>query len=76
MDLSPGWLGRAVRARRASRFPRQHRGRNVDSSGARNREHSVAVRATEETNILHQPDAGDARGITEATRGKWLVEKP
>jgi hypothetical protein len=76
MDLSPGWLGRAVRARRASGFPREHRGRNVGSRGARNREHSVTFRATEETNILHQTDARNARGITAGTRGEWLVEKP
>jgi len=37
--------------------------------GELNREHLVTVRTPEETDILHQPDAGDARRFTEATRG-------
>ena len=38
-------------------------------SGARHREHFVTVPATEETDIVHLPDADDAQGaFTERTR--------
>jgi hypothetical protein len=45
------------------------------SRGERNREHSLTVGAPQENDILHQPNAGDARGFTEVTRREWLVEK-
>jgi hypothetical protein len=42
------------------------------SRGELNREHLVTVLATKETDILDLPDAGDARGLTAATRGSGL----
>jgi hypothetical protein len=45
------------------------------SRGGRRREHLITVRATEETEIVHQPDVGDARGFTRRTRGWRLQEK-
>ena len=44
------------------------------SRGELNRDHLVAVLAPKETDILHVPDAGDAPGITEATRRTGLQE--
>jgi hypothetical protein len=44
-----------------------------DFSGSRgelNRENLVTVLAPKEADILHVPDAGDAPGLTEATRGR------
>jgi hypothetical protein len=45
------------------------------SRSMRNREHPVTVRATEETDIVYQPDAGDARAFTAGTWGWRLQEK-
>jgi len=42
------------------------------SRGELNREHLVTVLAPKEPDILHLPDAGDAPGLTEATRGSGL----
>ena len=39
------------------------------SRGAGNREHPVTVRAPKDTYIVDQPDAGDARAVTEGTWG-------
>ena len=50
-------------------------GHPAHSRGMRNREHPVTVRATEETDIVHQPDAGGARAFTAGTRGWRLQEK-
>jgi hypothetical protein len=43
--------------------------------GARNREHPLTLRATEDTNIVRHTDAGGARGFAEGTRGWWHQEK-
>jgi hypothetical protein len=42
--------------------------------GGRNAEHPVTVRAPEDTDIVHQPDAGEARGLTNGTREWWFDE--
>jgi hypothetical protein len=65
----------ALAMRRGVRLPREHGGQHDCSRGARNREHPVTVRATEETNILHLSDARRAPGFTDGTRGRWLQEQ-